>query len=112
MESLSEKVPDGDYVAETGWDLYYVSLDTLGEITWNSGTYKRAGRPDSHVIEMLTESTPLTYRAYLRKQGVSYILAGTEQLGKSKPVVFHLKNVSQIQNDIVHLTYITENQED
>lgn len=175
LESLREKVPDGDYVAETGWDLYYVSLDTLGEIAWDSGTYKRAGRPDSHVIEILTESTPLTYRAYLRKQGVSYILAGTntldckiaaqklkqlfgiekvlicgggtvnwsfisqgavdelslllspvadgdpytptvfermEQLGKSKPVLFHLKNVSQLQNDIVHLTYITENQED
>lgn len=175
LESLNEEVPDGDYAAETEWDLYYVSLDTLGEIAWDSGIYKRAGRPDSHVIEILTESTPLAYRAYLRKQGVSYILAGTntldckiavqklkqlfgiekmlicgggtinwsfisqgvvdelslllspvadgdphtptvfermEQLGKSKPVLFHLKNVLQLQNDIVHLTYITENQED
>lgn len=172
LESLSEKVPDGDYVAETEWDLYYVSLDTLGEIAWDSGIYKRAGRPDSHVIEILTESTPLTYRAYLRKQGVSYILAGAdtldckiaaqklkqlfgiekvlicgggmvnwsflsqgvvdelslllspvadgnpntptifermEQLDKSKPVLFHLKNISQFQNDVVHLVYITEN---
>lgn len=175
LPSLPEQVPDGDYVAESGWDLYYVSVDTLGEIAWDSGTYKRAGRPDSHVIEILTEKTPPEYRAYLRKQGVSYIIAGRdsldcqlaaqklkalfginkmlicgggtvnwsfisqgvvdelslllspvadgdphtptvfermEQLGKSKPVLFHLKNVSQIQNDIVHLTYITENQED
>ena len=80
LSLLSEEVPDGDYVAETGWDLYYVSLDTLGEIAWDSGIYKRAGRPDSHIIEILTEKTPSTYRAYLRKQGVSYILAGVDTL--------------------------------
>lgn len=173
--SLSEQVPDGDYIAENGWDLYYVSVDTLGEIAWDSGTYKRAGRPDSHVIEILIEKTPPEYRAYLRKQGVSYIIAGRDSLDcqlaaqklkelfginkmqicgggtvnwsfisqgvvdelslllspaadgdpstptvfermkqsdRSKPALFHLKSVSQLQNDIVHLIYITENQED
>lgn len=80
LPSLPEQVPDGDYVAESGWDLYYVSVDTLGEIAWDSGTYKRAGRPDSHVIEILTEKTPPEYRAYLRKQGVSYIIAGKDTL--------------------------------
>ena len=175
LSLLSEEVPDGDYVAETGWDLYYVSLDTLGEIAWDSGIYKRAGRPDSHIIEILTEKTPSTYRAYLRKQGVSYILAGVdaldckvavqklkslfgigkmlicgggtvnwsflsqgvvdelslllspvadgdpntptifermEKFDQSKPALFYLKNVSRLPNDVVHLTYITKNQED
>lgn len=175
LSLLSEEVPDGDYVAETGWDLYYVSLDTLGEIAWDSGIYKRAGRPDSHIIEILTEKTPSTYRAYLRKQGVSYILAGVdtldckaaaqklkslfgigkmlicgggtvnwsflsqgvvdelslllspvadgdpntptiferiEKFDQSKPALFYLKNVSLLPNDVVHLTYITKNQED
>lgn len=175
LSLLSEEVPDGDYVAETGWDLYYVSLDTLGKIAWDSGIYKRAGRPDSHIIEILTEKTPSTYRAYLRKQGVSYILAGVdtldckaaaqklkslfgigkmlicgggtvnwsflsqgvvdelslllspvadgdpntptifermEKFDQSKPALFYLKNVSRLPNDVVHLTYITKNQED
>lgn len=174
LESLCENVPDGDYVAASGWKLYYVSVDTLGEIAWENGVYKRAGRPDSHVIEILTESTPPEYRAYLRRQGVSYILAGKdaldcsiavqklktlfgiekvlicgggtvnwsflssgvvdelslllspvadgdphtptvfermEQLGASSPVLFHLKKVSQLTNDVVHLTYGTEKQE-
>ena len=35
-----------------------------------------------------------------------------EQSDISKPALFHLKSVSQLQNDIVHLIYITENQED
>ncbi len=55
-------------------------VNTQGEIAWDSGIYKRAGRPDSHVIEILTEQTPPEYRAYLRKQGVSYILAGKDTL--------------------------------
>ena len=175
LEPLCEDVPDGDYVSESGWDLYYVSVDTFGEIAWDSGTYKRAGRPDSHVIEILTDKTPPEYLAYLRKQGVSYILAGEDtldckiaaqklkglfgiekvlicgggtvnwsflssgvvdelslllspvadgdpntptvfermgQLGASSPALFHLKNVSQLKNDAVHLTYTTESQED
>lgn len=80
LEPLGEDVPDGDYVAQSGWALYYVSVDTQGEIAWDSGVYKRSGRPDSHVIEILTEQTPPEYRAYLRKQGVSYILAGKDTL--------------------------------
>ena len=174
LPSPPVQVPDGDYAAETGRDLYYVSVDTLGEITWDSGTYKRAGRPDSHVIEILTEKTPLQYRAYLISHGVSYIIAGADSLdckvamqklksifgiekllicgggmvnwsflsqgvvdelslllspvadgdpdaptvfermeqSSAKPVFFRLKSAERLQGDVVHLIYITENQED
>ncbi len=77
--TLSESllpVPDGDYIAQTNSALYYVSIDTEGEIAWESGNLHLSGRPVSHVIEVLTEKTPLAYRAYLREKGVSYILAG------------------------------------
>lgn len=80
LEPLHEPVPEGDYIAETGRELYYVSVDTLGEIAWDSGTYRRTGRPDAHVIELLTETTPPAYRAYLRKRGVSYLIAGGDSL--------------------------------
>lgn len=36
-------IPDGDFIAENQAKLYYVSLDTLGEIGWESGTFKKAG---------------------------------------------------------------------
>lgn len=74
------EVPDGDFVAEAQAALYYVSVDIQGEIGWESGTFRKAGRPDAHVIEVLTEQTPIAYRAYLRRHGVSYILAGSEML--------------------------------
>lgn len=77
---LEEEVPDGDFVADNHAELYYVSVDTQGEIGWESGTFRKTGRPDTHVIEVLTEQTPAAYRAYLRKHGVSYILAGSDML--------------------------------
>lgn len=73
-------VPNGDFVAQTDTSLYYVSIDTLGEIGWESGTFCKSSRPDAHVIEVLTEKTPLAYRSYLRQKGVSYILAGEDTL--------------------------------
>ena len=76
----SAEVPDGDFVADNHAPLYYVSVDTQGEIGWESGIFHKAGRPDAHVIEILTEQTPAAYRAYLRGCGVSYILAGSEML--------------------------------
>lgn len=79
LDSVTE-VPAGDFVAENDAALYYVSVDTQGEIGWESGTFRKAGRPDAHVIEVLTEQTPAAYRAYLRGRGVSYILAGSEML--------------------------------
>lgn len=74
------EVPDGDFVAKNDAALYYVSVDTQGEIGWESGIFRKTGRPDAHVIEVLTEHTSPAYRAYLRKRGVSYILAGSEML--------------------------------
>ena len=76
MEPVCEDVPEGDYIVETDLRFYYISLDTVGEIGWESGIFQKPGRPDAHVIEILTEETPAAYRAYLRKKGVSYIIAG------------------------------------
>lgn len=73
-------VPDGDYVAPHRENRFYVSLDPAGAIAWQSPTYRRAGREDAHVIEIIMESTPRGYRAYLRDHGVSYVLAGTDEL--------------------------------
>lgn len=68
-------VPTGDYVADDRSLLYYVSVDMEGEIRWESGKFSIRGNA-AHVIEILTEQTSMAYRAYLRKQKVSYILAG------------------------------------
>lgn len=80
LEPVTESIPEGDFVAEKNAGLYYISVDTKGEIGWESGTFRKAGRPDAHVIEILTEETHAEYKAYLRRNGVSYVLAGKEKL--------------------------------
>ena len=72
--------PEDDYQAPHEENFYYASLDVLGEIGWESGTFINKGRAPAHVIETLTGQTPAGYRAYLKKKGVSYITAGEKEL--------------------------------
>lgn len=73
-------VPEGDFVAGDETKPYFVALDAKGELGWESGRFANKGRAEVHVIEILTETAPMSYRAYLRKRGVSYILAGKTKL--------------------------------
>lgn len=100
LKSVCENLPEGDYIAETDLKFYYVSLDTMGEIGWKSGTFRKPGRPDAHVIEILTEETPLAYRAYLREKGVSYIIAGSNSLD-CKVVAWKLKWLFKIDTVLI-----------
>lgn len=100
LESVCENLPEGDYIAETDLKFYYVSLDTMGEIGWESGTFRKPGRLDAHVIEILTEETPLVYRAYLREKGVSYIIAGSNSLD-CKVAAWKLKRLFGIDTVLI-----------
>ena len=55
--------PEDDYQAPHEENFYYASLDVLGEIGWESGTFINKGRAPAHVIEVLTGQTPAGYRA-------------------------------------------------
>ncbi len=77
-------VPEGDFVAGDEAKPYFVALDAKGELGWESGRFANKGRAEAHVIEILTEAAPRAYRAYLRKRGVSYLLAGETELDCTK----------------------------
>lgn len=76
----TDEVPEGDFVAGDETKPYFIALDTQGELGWESGRFANKGRAEAHVIEILTEAAPIAYRVYLRKRGVSYILAGKTEL--------------------------------
>lgn len=113
LKAVCADVPEGDHIAETDLKFYYVSLDTMGEIGWESGTFQKTGRPDAHVIEILTEQTPPAYRAYLREKGVSYIIAGSNSLdckvaaGKLKQL-FNIETVLICGGGTVNWTFIQQ----
>ena len=71
-------VPEGDFVARKS-DMYYVSIDLSGRLGWKSHmlTYEDTV---ADVIEVLTSQTSNAYKAFLRKLGISYIIAGEDKL--------------------------------
>lgn len=72
----AQLLPCADYKAPAKERDYLVAVDAHGRIGWGSGTFRRPGRPDAHIIELLTEQAAPEYLEYLRARGVSYIVAG------------------------------------
>ncbi len=72
-------VPEGDFVAERYTEKYYVSVDPSGKLGWKSSTmtYKDT---NADVLEVLTGKASNAYKAFLRKLGISYIIAGEDSL--------------------------------
>ena len=73
-------VPEGDFIAVSDAPMYYVSVDASGRLGWTDNTLHYANRPSAHIIEVLTCKASNAYRAFLRKRGISYIVAGNERL--------------------------------
>lgn len=104
-------VPDGDFIVDAKAEQYYISVDTDGEIGWESGTFSNRGRSGAHVVEVLTMSTPTSYKAYLRKQGVSYIIAGKTQLDCKMAMeklyqLFHIEKVLVCGGGVVNWSFL------
>ena len=106
-----EKVADGDFIADDRAELYYISVDVDGEIGWESGIFRNKGRAPAHVIEILTSSTSSAYKAYLRKTGVSYIIAGEKKLDcrmamKKLYDLFHMEKVLICGGGVVNWNFL------
>ena len=73
LDENAAKVPEGDYIAKKT-DMYYVSIDPSGRLGWKSSTLTYIDTT-AHVIEVLTEKATNAYKAFLRRLGISYIIA-------------------------------------
>lgn len=95
LDENAPTVPPGDYVAMRKAAMYYVSVDASGKIGWQSNSLTYEDRPNAHIIEVLTDKAGNAYRAFLRKLGISYIIAGQDQLD-CKLAAEKLKSLFQI----------------
>lgn len=78
LDEHAPAVPDSDFVAEkTG--MYYVSVDPSGKLGWKDSTLRYVDTT-AHVIEVLTGKATNAYKDFLRKLGISYIIAGEDAL--------------------------------
>lgn len=78
LDEKAAPVPEGDFVARQA-AMYYVSVDPAGKLGWKSSTLTYVDTT-AHVIEVLTEKAGNAYKAFLRKLGISYIIAGKDAL--------------------------------
>lgn len=79
LDMEAPDVPEGDFVAQPDAGMYYVSVDPSGRLGWESPKLHYVNTT-AHVIEVLTEKATNAYRAFLRKLGISYIIAGEKEL--------------------------------
>lgn len=79
LDENAPPVPDGDFVAKPHAPMYYVSVDPSGKLGWKSSelTYMDT---HAHVLEVLTGKAGNAYKAFLRKLGISYLIAGEDTL--------------------------------
>ena len=78
LDENAPAAPEGDFVAKNT-DMYYVSVDPSGKLGRKSATLTY-GDTTAHVIEVLTGKATNSYKAFLRKLGISYIIAGDNAL--------------------------------
>lgn len=74
------QIPRVDFQAPNDIKNYIVSVDPKGILGFSSGYIEKKNRPKAHVIEVLLETVPNDYPAYLQNAGVSYIFAGNDRL--------------------------------
>ena len=79
LDEHAAAVPEGDFLAQPDFGMFYVSIDPHGKLGWKSSTLHYVDTT-AHVIEVLTEQASNSYKAFLRKLGISYIIAGKTDL--------------------------------
>lgn len=79
LDDNSPTVPEGDFVAKADASMYYVSVDPSGKLGWENSELTYVDTT-AHVLEVLTQKATNSYKAFLRKLGISYIIAGGKTL--------------------------------
>lgn len=79
LDENAAPVPEGDYVADPNAPMYYLAMDTRGELAFEEN-FSDYGGVSAHIVVALTERVPNAYKDFLRKKKISYIIAGENQI--------------------------------
>lgn len=110
LDETSAPVPEGDFIAQPDFGMFYVSVDLSGRIGWKKNTLTY-GDTTAHIIEVLTEKASNAYKALLRKLGISYVLAGKETLDyglalKKLKALFHIETLMLGGGGVLNWSFI------
>lgn len=110
LDENAQNVPEGDFVAQPNADMYYVSVDPSGKLGWKSCTLTY-GDTTAYVLEILTGKASNAYKAFLRRLGISYIIAGEAQLDyglamEKLKTLFHIETLMLGGGSILNWSFI------
>lgn len=110
LDENAAPVPAGDFIAKPDAGMYYVSVDPHGRLGWKSEELVYVDT-HAHVIEVLTEQASNAYKAFLRKLGISYIIAGKdsldyEQLLSKLHDLFHIETLMLGGGGVLNWSFI------
>lgn len=90
LDENAPTVPEGDFVAKKT-DMYYVSVDPSGKLGWKHADLTYVDTT-ANVLEVLTGKAGNAYKAFLRKMGISYIIAGEDRGCRNNWHIHHAKS--------------------
>ncbi len=110
LDENAALVPDGDFIANPDAGMYYVSVDPSGKLGWKSCELTYIDT-HAHVLEVLTQKAGNAYKAFLRKLGISYIIAGVDSLDyglamKKLKELFHIDTLMLGGGGILNWSFI------
>lgn len=79
LSEPAEPVPEGDFLADPDAQMHYFAVDRSGTLPWDRSTFTYFDL-DVHIVELIPASVGDAFKAHLRSVGVSYLIAGQEQL--------------------------------
>ncbi|MBP2368422.1 dihydrofolate reductase family protein [Pseudonocardia parietis] len=85
LDDAAPPVPEGDHIAVPDAPMHYFSVDPSGSLAWTQNSIDYFDTR-AHVVEILSGRAGNAYKAFLRAQGISYLIAGDDSLDLEKTV--------------------------
>lgn len=80
LDENAPEVPAGDYLADgVSLGQFLLAVDGHGRLAWQENTNEYDG-VKSHIVEVLTEAAANSYKDFLRKKGISYLICGKDRV--------------------------------
>ncbi|GAA3511252.1 dihydrofolate reductase family protein [Dietzia aurantiaca] len=80
-----DPVPEGDFIAQPDADWFYFAVDGSGKLAWDRAGFEYFGA-EAHIVALISGAVPEAYKAFLRQQGVSYLIVGEDRLDMGEAV--------------------------
>ena len=75
LDPSAAPVPEGDFIAVDDAPMYYFSMDPSGVLAWERNELSYFDTT-AHVVEILSGKASNAYKDFLRRKGISYLIAG------------------------------------